>query len=197
MAVKVRERPVGSGKWWIFTDWKGKRLARYIPQGKHAAEEIARRITEKLELIQANRRHGISFSLREVVLGRPDVPAPATPIPTTPLFPSYADSWLEGCKVRGLKHTTYRAYKVILDTHLKPAFGTKHLSEIDRKTVRQFAHAAKESLILNRMQRHRNPMPHRSSHGNDLLALYNIYFAASLVCSTKRSRTDWSSITQH
>ena len=43
MAVKVRERPVGGVKWWIFTDWKGKRLARYIPQGKQAAEEIARR----------------------------------------------------------------------------------------------------------------------------------------------------------
>ena len=70
MAVKVRERPPDSGKWWIFTDWKGKRRARFIPQGKRAAEEVAKRIAEKLHLIEANREQGVSFSFRELVLGQ-------------------------------------------------------------------------------------------------------------------------------
>ena len=50
MAVKVRERPPGSGRWWIYTDWKGKRSARFIPQGKRAAEEAASKIATRLDL---------------------------------------------------------------------------------------------------------------------------------------------------
>jgi hypothetical protein len=92
MAVKVRERPPGSGKWWVFTDWKGKRTARFIPQGKRAAEEVAKRIAEKLDLIETNQRNGVSFSFRELVLGRPDPPMSATPPPTGPIFGPYADS---------------------------------------------------------------------------------------------------------
>ena len=150
MAVKVRERPPSSGKWWIFTDWKGKRSARFIPQGKRAAEDIAKRISEKLNLIESNRDHGVSFSFRELVLGQPDPPAPATSIVIGPLFTPYAENWLDGCEARGLKHTTHRAYKVILETHLKPAFGTKHLSEIDRKAVREFAQAKCETVVTRK-----------------------------------------------
>lgn len=47
----------------------------------------------------------------------------------------------------GLKPSTYRSYKVILQTHLKPAFANKHLAEIDRKAVREFAKAKRESII--------------------------------------------------
>lgn len=147
MAVKVRERPPGSGKWWVFTDWKGKRRARFIPQGKRAAEEVAKRITEKLDLIQANQRNGVTFSFRELVLGQPDPPVPSAPPPSGPLFGPYAESWLDGCEARGLKPSTYRAYKVILESHLKPAFAERHLSEIDRKTVREFAITKRESII--------------------------------------------------
>lgn len=86
MAVKVRERPAKSGRWWVFTDWKGKRSARFIPQGKRAAEEVAKRITEKLDLVETNQRNGVSFSFRELVLGRPDLPAPVMPTDTGPLF---------------------------------------------------------------------------------------------------------------
>ena len=135
MAVKVRERPAGSGKWWIFTDWKGKRSARFIPQGKRAAQEVARRIAEKLDVIQTNQRNDVSFSFRELVLGQPDLPTPVPSLPTGPLFGPYAERWLEGCEARGLKHTTHRAYKVILENHLNPAFKDKHLSQIDRKTM--------------------------------------------------------------
>src|SRR6478672_9546680 len=102
MAVKVRERPAGSGKWWVFTDWKGKRSARFIPQGKRAAQEVAKRIAEKLDVIQTNQRNGVSFSFRELVLGQPDLPAPVSSMPTGPLFGPYAERWLEGCEARGL-----------------------------------------------------------------------------------------------
>ena len=147
MGVKVRERPPHSGKWWIFTDWKGKRSARFIPQGERAAEEVAKRIAEKLHLIDANRHHGVTVSIRELVLGQPDPPGSVASIPTGPVFGPYAEAWLDGCEARGLKHTTHRAYKVILETHLKPAFGDKQLSEIDRKAVREFAMVKRDTVL--------------------------------------------------
>ena len=155
MGVKVRERPSNSGKWRIFTDWKGKRSARFIPQGKRAAEEVARRIAEKLSLIETNCHHGIKFSFRELVLGQPD--APEASIDTGPLFGPYAESWVEGCDARGLKHTTHRAYKMILETHLKPAFGHKHLIEIDRKAVRAFALEKRDTLITRTTKQSQAP----------------------------------------
>ena len=72
MGVKVRERPAGSGKWWVFTDFRGKRTARYIPQGKRAAEKVAFEIATKLDLIKQTEKHGLTASPREVILGRAD-----------------------------------------------------------------------------------------------------------------------------
>jgi hypothetical protein len=37
---------------------------------------VAKQIAEEFHLIQTNQRHGISFSLREILLGQPDPPAP-------------------------------------------------------------------------------------------------------------------------
>ena len=157
MAVKVRERPSGSGRWWVFVDRRNQRIARFIPQGKRAADEVAKRIAEKMALIDANQRNGVVFSLREMVLGRPDPSASVAPLPTGPVFGPYAESWLEGSEARGLKHTTHRAYKVILDTHLKPVFGTKHLSEIDRKAVREFAILKRETFIKRKTDKEPAP----------------------------------------
>jgi integrase len=157
MAVKVRERPAGSGRWWVFVDRRNQRLARFIPQGKRAAEQVAKRIAEKMALIDANQRNGVVFSLREMVLGQPDPPAPVVPPPTGPVFGPYAEAWLEGCDARGLKHTTHRAYKVILETHLKPVFGEKHLSEIDRKAVRAFAMMKRDTVITRKTDKEPEP----------------------------------------
>ena len=150
MAVKVRERPPGSGRWWIYTDWKGKRSARFIPQGKRAAEEAASKIATRLDLIHNNGKQGVTFSFRELVLGQPDPPQPAIRAPSSPLFKEYATQWLEGCDARGLKHTTYQAYKCIVQGHLKPSFGELHLSEIDRKRVKEFAMEKRKAGVAPR-----------------------------------------------
>ena len=139
MAVKVRERPPGSGKWWIYTDWKGKRSARLIPKGKRAAEQVAAKITEKLALLEANERAGFPVSLRSLVLEKPEAATPVEEVPKGPLFKDYATQWLDTCEARGLKHSTYQAYKFIVEKHLKPGFGELALSEIDRKRVKDFA----------------------------------------------------------
>jgi integrase len=50
MGVKVRERPVGSGIWWIFIDHQGNRKAKKIGKDKKLAMEAARKIEAKLAL---------------------------------------------------------------------------------------------------------------------------------------------------
>ena len=139
MAVKVKERPPGSGKWWVFTDYKGKRCARYIPQGKRKADEIAAKITEKLGILDAAQDNGITLSLRQVVLDDPNRIVMEPTGAESPLFKDYAGTWLDGCEARGLKHTTYRSYGGILKVHLLPVFGDLPLSLIDRKTVKALA----------------------------------------------------------
>jgi len=154
MAVKVRERPAGSGKWWIYTDFRGKRTARYIPQGKRAAEKVASEIAAKLDLIKQTERHGLTVSPREVITGRKDLsPVKTAPAVIGPLFSDYAAQWLDACEARGLKASTYRSYKTILSVHLLPAFGPLHLSEIDRRAVKLFVQTKlTEELAVGRKE---------------------------------------------
>ena len=117
MAVKVKERPKGSGIWWIFINHKGKRKAKKIGK-KRTAVEAAEKIDAQLKL-------GV-FNLND------------NEIPT---FKKYVDGWTmnDGVKKMGwyekvavlsLKNSTHNGYKSIIDTHLIPAFGSKRLDEI-------------------------------------------------------------------
>ena len=138
MGVRVRERPIGSGKWWIFINFQGTRTAHYVTQGKRVADKMAAEIAIKLELYKQTEKHGLTVSPREVIFGKPDSRSiPAVPC-AGPLFKDYATQWLEGCRVRGLKGSTRRAYATIMAVHLIPAFGDLHLSQIDRKAVKAF-----------------------------------------------------------
>ena len=68
-----------------------------------------------------------------------------------PAVYDYASQWLEGCRVRGLKGSTRRAYTTIMAVHLVPAFGHLHLSQIDRKAVKAFVHQKlQEPIPLSR-----------------------------------------------
>src|SRR3569832_1600898 len=122
MAVKIRERPAGSGKWWIYTDFKGKRSARYIPQGKREAERVAGKITEKLEILKTAEKKGIILSLKQVVLDDPNRVV-EEPAPKGPTLKTYAERWLKEIEAKGLKHTTRRSYQGILEVHLFPEIG--------------------------------------------------------------------------
>jgi integrase len=50
MGVKVREKPPGSGVWWIFIDHNGKRKAKKVGCDKKLALEAAKKIEAKLTL---------------------------------------------------------------------------------------------------------------------------------------------------
>ncbi|MBW2198119.1 MAG: hypothetical protein JRF58_09780, partial [Deltaproteobacteria bacterium] len=50
MAVTVREKPKGSGQWWIFINHQGKRKSKKIGMDKRLAREVAEKIKAKLVL---------------------------------------------------------------------------------------------------------------------------------------------------
>ena len=54
MGVKVKERPKGSGIWWIFINHKGYRKAKKIGGDKRLAIEVSRKIEARLVLGDLN-----------------------------------------------------------------------------------------------------------------------------------------------
>ena len=117
MAVKVRERPKGSGIWWIFIDHQGKRKAKKIGKNKKFAQDVAEKIGAKLKL-------GDMDLLDEQKEAKS--------------FKEYADIWLNVTLPATCKVSTQNDYKWILNKHILPVFGKKPVTEISRLMVKKF-----------------------------------------------------------
>jgi integrase len=117
MGVKVRERPEGSGVYWVFIDHQGKRRAKKIGRDRKTAIAVGKKIEAKLALGE---------------MGVLEKREPST------TFKQYAEEWMEGFAKTALKESTYRGYRSVLDKHLEPAFGKKPLIEITRSDVKAF-----------------------------------------------------------
>ena len=115
MGVKVRERPQGSGVWWVFIDHQGKRKAKKV-----GSEEAARGAAKKIEA--------------KLVLG--DVGVVEKEKPKAPTFKEYAELWLQGYVKRLRRETTFERYAGILRQHVYSAIGSLSIDEITRKDVR-------------------------------------------------------------
>jgi len=113
MGVKVRERPKGSGVYWLFITHEGKRKAKRVGT-KRAAETAAKKVEAQLAL-------GL-FNLEEKK--------------QLPSFEEYADNWLE-TYVRPLRQpATYERYTEILGRHVYPVFASRPIDQIRRKDVK-------------------------------------------------------------
>jgi integrase len=117
MGVKVRERPKGSGVWWVFIDHKGKRKAKKIGNDEEAARQIAEKINAKLILgefgiLKAEKRQTLCFK-------------------------DYANIWLESYIKALRRPSTYERYQGVLQQHVYPAIGTIPIDEIKRGDVRK------------------------------------------------------------
>ena len=115
MSVKVRERPKGSGMFWIFIDHQGKRKAKKIGRDKRLANEVAKKIEAKLTLgdldLQANKEKTISFK-------------------------DFSQLWLENYIKPLRRQSTYERYKGMLTRHVYPFLGDKLIDEVKRKEIR-------------------------------------------------------------
>jgi integrase len=113
MAVRVREKPKGSGEWWIFINHHGKRKSKKIGKDKRLAREVAKKIEAKL------------------TLGDFDIEQTNKKCPT---FKEYAEMWLSLPHER--KESTQQNYKNYLKNHVYPQIGNMRVDEIGRKDLK-------------------------------------------------------------
>jgi len=116
MGVRVKERPKGSGIWWMFISHHGKRKAKKIGKDKRLALAVAKKIEARL------------------VLGELTLKKGQTRYPT---FKEYAEKWLAFIKAKR-RASTYERYAGILKKHVLPVFKTKPLESISRGDIRDF-----------------------------------------------------------
>jgi integrase len=116
MAVKVRERPKGSGIYWIYIDHQGTRKAKKIGKDKKLAHDAARQIEAKL------------------VLGDMGIMEDQ---PKAPTFKEYAETWLHGY-IKGLRRqSTFERYQDVLRRYVYPTLGSRPIDKIGRGEIRE------------------------------------------------------------
>lgn len=112
MGVKVREKPKGSGVYWLFINHNGKRKAKKIGKDKRLARDVAKKVEAKL------------------VLGEMNLEKAEPPCPT---FKEYAEMWLS--LPHDFKESTRDEYRRKLRLHAFPEIGKCRLDEIDKRRL--------------------------------------------------------------
>ena len=115
MGVKVREKPPGSGVWWIFINHNGKRKSKRIGTDEKVANEVAEKINAKL------------------ILGELKVEKVNEKVPT---FKEYAELWLS--LPHDWKESTRENYHHNMQLHIFPEFGKRMIDEFKRKDLKMF-----------------------------------------------------------
>jgi integrase len=113
MGVKVKERPKGSGVWWLFINHKGQRRSKKIGD-KRKAQDMAKQIQAHLTL-------GDDTSLKK-----------------KKTFGEYADDYINITIPQYSKPKTVAAYKVCLNAHILPLFKNRPVDSITKYEVRKF-----------------------------------------------------------
>jgi integrase len=116
MAVKVRERPKGSGIYWIFIDHQGKRKSKKVGNDKRLAQQAAKKIEARLTL------GDLGLLINEENNAR--------------TFRDYARTWLEVTVPATCKPSTARDYKHFLLNHVMPKLGNILVSDINRLQIK-------------------------------------------------------------
>lgn len=112
MSVNVRQKPKGSGDYWIFINHNGKRKAKKIGKNRRLAKEIAKKIEAKL------------------VLGALDVDDIGKK--KCPTFKELSEQWLN-LPSDDRRQSTIDNYNGYLRNHVYPDIGDMYIDEIKRK----------------------------------------------------------------
>jgi integrase len=116
MGVTVRERPKGSGIYWVCIHQSGHSRIKKIGRDKSLAEEVARKISAQIVLGE------LTLEQEKKV----------------PTFSEYAKRWIEVTVPALCKPSTGRDYHGLLDNHILPVFGSLKVNEISRMRVKEF-----------------------------------------------------------
>ena len=114
MGVKVREKPKGSGIFWVFINHQGKRKSKKVGDVK-TANEVAEKIKAKLVLGE----------LRVEKINQP-----------SPTFKECAELWL--ALPHDWKESTKETHVFNLRLHVYPVLGKHPVDEIRRKDLKTF-----------------------------------------------------------
>ncbi|MGD8991343.1 MAG: site-specific integrase [Desulfobacterales bacterium] len=115
MGVKVREKPPGSGIFWVFINHNSRRKSKKIGMDEDLANEVAEKIRARL------------------VLGELNIEKIEEPCP---FFKDYCELWLEGYIKPTKRRTTYQRYSSLLKKYIGPKIGKMPLDKITRGHIR-------------------------------------------------------------
>jgi integrase len=127
MGVKIREKQKGSGVWWLFINYKGKRTSRQI--GKKAAAEKA------MEHAQARLK-----------LGQDALPKEKPAVPT---LQTYWNRFEETYLPSGVRESKKESYTRSFNNHILRELGNVRLDELTREKIKAFV----ASLVQKRYSR--------------------------------------------
>jgi integrase len=126
MGIRVREKPNGSGIYWIFINHHGKRKSKKIGKDKKLASECAEQLGARLVLGELNiSKASPTPTLKEYIFGWND---------NSGIYPG----WLRTFAEISIKRSTRKSYEGIIKNHLSPAFGNKILSDISSQDISIF-----------------------------------------------------------
>jgi integrase len=123
MGVTVRKK---SNQWYVFVNHNGHRKAKCVGSSRSAAEQVKRMLEAKLAL--------------------GDLGFMAEADNNVPTFATYSDSWLKEHAAIQCKPSTQRSYEQLLRLHVTPRFGEKKLTDIRRKTIKEFVSDMSQSI---------------------------------------------------
>jgi len=123
MGVIAKERPEGSGVWWIFISHNGKRKAKKIG-GRKAAEKAAEQLAAKIALGDL----GLFKDKKEI-----------------PTFKEYSQKYLAFIKTNR-RESTFERYDGVLAQHILPVFKNRELDTITRGQIRDFLISKSEKM---------------------------------------------------
>ena len=114
MGVVVREKVEGSGQWWVYTYYKGKRTAKKIGD-KRTAAKFARAMREQLKLGELPRWVKDVRRLEK-------------------LYPKFERIYM----ATAVKESTRCSYEMSFRVHILPELGGLRVDEISRARMEEF-----------------------------------------------------------
>jgi integrase len=125
MAVKIREIPTGSGKWYVKVDYHQRRVAKCF-NSEERARDVAAKVATAIDIYGLDALR--MFRTQETTSTEPIIPTVA----------EFASRWELELEKRDLKLSTRMSYKSNLKHHILPALGEKLLTEIDYPLLKDF-----------------------------------------------------------
>jgi integrase len=123
MGVTIRKK---NSRWYVFVNHNGHRKAKCVGSSRSAAEQVKRMLEAKLALGDLGFMSGSDDDV--------------------PTFATYSDRWLKEHAALQCKPSTRRNYEQLLRLHITPRFGEKKLTDIHRKTIKEFVSDMSQAL---------------------------------------------------